>query len=89
MARKRKNPRPANEIGIVPLHYDKRDFEENQKTAIDFAEAISHRNRDLSARELSRSEVASQYVMVVLQEYSTEEPKSFELLGQVRPHPTC
>lgn len=54
-----------------------------------FAEALRLRNRDLKTRELSRSKVTSQYVTVVLQEYSTEEPEGFELLGQVRSHPTC
>ena len=89
MGRKRRNPEEATELGIIPIHCSKRDFEERNKSIIDFTEALRARNRNLNGRELFKNEVTSQYTLTILQEYATVDPRSFELLGQVSSHFTC
>lgn len=83
MGRKRKRAKETTALGIIPVYYTKLDFEERNKTILDFAEAIRSRNHDANQRELSKDEVAEQFALAVFQEYAATEPTYFELLGQV------
>lgn len=83
MGRKRKHAREATALGIIPVYYTKLDFEERNKTIMDFTEAIRSRNRNANHRELSKDEVAEQFALAVFQEYPATEPRYFELLSQV------
>lgn len=83
MGRKRKHARETTALGVIPLYYTKKHFEERKKTVIDFTQAIRSRNRDTNQRELTKDEVAEQFALVVSQKYAATEPRYSELLGQV------
>ena len=89
MGRKRKTPRETDPLRIMPLHYTKRDFEERNRTIVDFTRSIRSRNRDVNHIELSKEDVAEQFTLEVLQQYATTEARTFELLGQVSLFATC
>ena len=82
MGRKRKAARETTGQDILSIYYTKIDFEQRNKTIIDYTEAIRSRNRNINQRELLKDEVTEQFTLAVLGEYATE-PGCFELLGQV------
>ena len=88
MGRKRKAPRETDPLSVIPIQYNKKDFEERNRTIIDFTTAIRFRNRDVNHKELSKEDVTQQYTLTILQEYATTKAQCFELLGQVRLFPT-
>lgn len=69
-------------LGIIRVPYTKREFEERDRTVIDFTEAIRSRNLDTNQRQLVKDEVPEQITLEIFREYATE-PIAFELLGQV------
>ena len=83
MGRKRRAARETTRQDVLPVYYTRRDFEQQKRTIIEYAEAIRSRNRDTSQRELSKVEVTEQFTLIVLSEYAMTEPECFELLDQV------
>lgn len=68
LGRPRRTPK-ANEHGVIPLEYTKRDFEERNRSVMDFTIAIRTRNRDVAKRELSKEEVSEQYALIMFSCY--------------------
>ena len=83
MGRKRRAARETTRQDVLPVQYNKTDFEQREKTVIDYTEAIRSHNRNINQRELSKDDVSEQFTLAVLEEYATTEPKCFELLDQV------
>lgn len=88
LGRPRRTPK-ANEHGVIPLEYTKRDFEERNRSVMDFTIAIRTRNRDVAKRELSKEEVSEQYALIIWTLYQHGEPRYDELMGQVRSLVMC
>ena len=83
MGRKRKAPRATTGEGVLPVYFTRLDFEEHNKTIIDFTVAIRFRNWHINQRELLKDETTQQFTVAVLKEYAPTEPKCFEVLDQV------
>lgn len=78
-----KQPKKPTVRGIIVPGLTRAHFDECWATIHDFTRFCQKNNKEVLGRELERDEVSSMFTSLIQKIYPADDPKSWELLGQV------